>query len=372
MTVLFSESFDNMSATDGLTYHKWFEAVRSTSGSGGGGAGQRSLVTGRLYNHAIRLNSSGGPLSVGNSYNTYDLKANQTTVFVGMGYLEAGSTFGLQLLWLYDHNFSTIQLDVRYASGGFLTVTRNGTLLCTSSGVITTNTWNYLELGALISATVGWAELRLNGVLVASYYGSGGSRGASNGNTQGAAAADVRYVRHGGGSGNNQSTDRSFDDLYVCNASGGVNNDFLGNVVVYGTLPNAVGANSGFTRTGGSVSGNFTAVDENPIDGDTSYVASSVVSTTDTYKYAALPASANTILAVVAEPVARIDDAGGRTLTTRVRGSGGTEADYAGSATNLPGSYNQFLHIMETSPVTTVAWVPSDINSGEFGPKVAS
>jgi hypothetical protein len=162
-----------------------------------------------------------------------------------------------------------------------------------------------------------------------------------------------------------------FDDMVVADNSGSVNNDFIGNVRVIGLLPNGNGANSGFTRVGGTASGNYTAVDENPIDGDTSYVASPTVGTVDTYAYSDLPSSASQVLAVCAYPIVRKDDSGSRSIIGHVR-SNGTEADIPGSTLALGANYGTARGIMTTNPTSGTPWSVTDVNNAEFGVKVSA
>jgi len=63
-----------------------------------------------------------------------------------------------------------------------------------------------------------------------------------------------------------------FDDLYVCDSTGSLNHDFLGNVKVVAIFPDANGDVNAWTGSGGSA--HYTYVDENPVDDDTAYVES--------------------------------------------------------------------------------------------------
>ena len=62
----------------------------------------------------------------------------------------------------------------------------------------------------------------------------------------------------------------TYDDWYVCDNSGPVNNNFLGDVQVGLLLPNAAGDAAGWTGSGGGA--HYGYVDENPLDSDASYV----------------------------------------------------------------------------------------------------
>jgi hypothetical protein len=155
----------------------------------------------------------------------------------------------------------------------------------------------------------------------------------------------------------------------VCSSAGSVNNNFLGDVRVYTLYPSGVGTTSGLARTGGSVAGNYTAVNENPPDGDTSYNSTNVVGTYDTYQYDDLPVNVTSVLAVASSYDYRRDDAGFRQMTTRVR-SGGTEADFPNPVT-IGSGYAIVQQIAETNPVSAGAWTLATVNAAELGPKLA-
>ena len=370
MSVLFTEGFDNMGASDGATYGKWFSAI-TTNGTNAA-TSSRSIITGRFGSgSALQMSGYGGVASSSSQVqNTYQLAADKQTLFLGFGFLTNGSASGVALFSLLD-NAQTAQLDIRFDGTLHPYVTRNGTTLCTSSAQLTNNQWSFIELGAFISATTGWVELRVNSTLVASYYGTGTSRATANGNTQNSAVASVRYAVQGFNIGSGLSCTFQYDDVVINDNSGTVNNDFLGDVRVIGLLPNAGGTYSQLARTGGTASGNFTAVDENPIDGDTSYVATAAVGALDTYKYPSLPVSASQVLAVSSTLVAKRDDAGTRSVTTHFK-SGASEADAPGASIALGVSYHITPQIMETNPVTGLAWTVDAVNAVEAGPKVTA
>lgn len=370
MTLLFCEGFDNMGASDGATYGKW----TSASDGGSNNTGSRSLQTGRfgsgsaLRNHA-QLSFNGSAFST----QLFPLGVDTQTVFVGFAFRDSGSTVnGFAIMQMYD-NTQTSQLALNYfITGNTLSVSRGATTLFTTSTLLSpTNTWYWVELGAFISPTAGWAELKVNGTLVGSYYGTGTSRGTANGNTRNTSVSSARFVWTGSSNGTNGTTvQNDYDDLVANDNNGSMNNDFMGNVRVIGLLPNNNGSNSGWTRVGGTASGNYTAVNENPVNGDSSYVTAGITTTEDTYLYPTLPSTTASVLAVVAEPISRIDDTGTKTIGARVK-SQGTEA--TGPTANLSSAtYGTPLLVMETNPVSSAAWVVSDVNVVEVGPRVVN
>lgn len=306
------------------------------------------------------------------------LPANQTTVFMGANVKGNRMDPGYKIFGLFDYGVGE-QLDVRTNSSGQLYITRNGTQLGSTAALITAlgaTTWAFVEFAAFISPTAGWVEVRKDNALVASYYGpSGTNRGTANGNTRNTANSYVSALRlgyadnPGGGYGSSAAWD--FSDLYVLNASGAVNNDFLNDIRVVTLMPDGTGTPGdaqSFGHTGAGVTSNYQAVDETLADQDTTYVHSSIVGQRDLYSYADLPANVAAVYALQFIPEARKDDSGSRTLGITVR-SGGSEADLA-TTINLTGSYQMLPFVAEKNPVTSAAWTPVDVNAIESGPKV--
>jgi hypothetical protein len=159
-----------------------------------------------------------------------------------------------------------------------------------------------------------------------------------------------------------------FDDVYICDATGSIHNDFLGDVKIVTLLPNGNGRVNQWTRTGGTSSGNYTAVNEVPPNGDTSYVSSSTAGQIDAYTVSSL----GTVSAVVAAQIvasARKDDAGTRVLALGF-GDGTTESYNAG--TTLNGSYIMYTQPLDENPLTSSAWATSDFSGAQLAIEVIS
>lgn len=377
MSLLHCDGFDNLGPNDGgpAAYGKWYEMVTAAGGSGGGNAASRSLVAGRYGGAALQMYGQGGSLGTGSTYNTIDLGADTATFFVGFAWRETASAIGtgspLVLATFYDNALTTTQLDLRTSGSNFLNLTRNGTVVCTSSATHSVGAWHWVEVGAFISPTAGWCELKLNGVLVATYYGTTGTnRGNANGNTRATTVNSIRFMRYGAIAGNSQYADRSFDDLLIMNSSGATLNDHIGERRVVGLLPTGAGATTNLTRVGTAAT-NWQAVNNNPLDGDVTYVSSSVPGTYDTYALADLPSSTTGVDAVVAEPVARRDDVGVRDIVSVVR-SAGSEATGPATASPLLPTYRTYQHVFEVNPVTLAGWTVPDLNQLELGVKLNS
>ena len=73
-----------------------------------------------------------------------------------------------------------------------------------------------------------------------------------------------------------------FDDLYVCDGSGSVNNDFLGDVRVVTVRPNGAGGSTQWTPDSGS---NYARVNETISGEDSNYVEDGTSGHEDRYAY---------------------------------------------------------------------------------------
>lgn len=252
---------------------------------------------------------------------------------------------------------ATPHMDLRITATGQLTVTRNGTVLATTTFIPALGVWNYYELKVTIHDTAGTFELRINGNSVAEV--SGTSQDTKNGGT---GNLDTILLNDPGGSGT------AFDDLYICDDAGSANNDFLGDVKVETLYPNGNGNSSQLVGSDGNSTDNYLLVDETTPNSDTDYVESATVGNKDTYAVTDLAAVGGTVYGVQLSPYARKNDAGARTICTVARLSG-TEVDSANAA--LSTSYQHFVDMRETKPGGG-AWTISDVNSAEFGVKVTA
>ncbi|MDO8562376.1 MAG: hypothetical protein Q7S25_00875, partial [Candidatus Limnocylindria bacterium] len=240
-----------------------------------------------------------------------------------------------------------------------LQVFRSGTLLATSAGTYPANVYNFIEFKVTINSVTGSYEVRVNGAVDANLSASGvNTRGVGTNNS-------TNMLRVGGVAGAN-TLGAYIDDLYICDLSGAANNDYLGDVRVQALLPNAAGAHSQWTPSGGAVA-NYTMVDEATPNDDTDYNSDATVGDIDTYAFSDLTPTTGTVKAVQTVIDARKDDAGTRTIAPVVREGG---VDYVGPNHNVGTTYAFQMDIYETDPATAAAWTVAAVNGDEFGVKV--
>ena len=174
----------------------------------------------------------------------------------------------------------------------------------------------------------------------------------------------------GGGTAGN---DFWVDDIYICDDQGSVNNDFLGDVRIERLSPSGAGTTTGFTPSAGA---NWDAVDdivssEVVRDGDTTYVESKVAGIKDTYLFTnSATTTPAEIVAVSVKSNVRKTDAGSRTFVHVAKAPEGDEDDSAALYPSV--TYRYMESVFETDPNSGVAWLIADVNTAEFGYKVAT
>lgn len=167
----------------------------------------------------------------------------------------------------------------------------------------------------------------------------------------------------------NGASSADFEDLYICDGSGSINNDFLGDMRVDCYLPNGNGNSSQLVGSDSNSTDNYQLVDETSQNGDSDYVQSSTVNNKDTYAVADMSHTPANIFGTQLNMIAKKDDSGTRSICSVCR-SGGT--DYDGDTQALGTTYVDYRQIRETDPATSSAWTRSNLNSAEFGVKVAA
>src|SRR5947209_7649325 len=173
------ESFDIQGFADLTTYGKYHQGG-ATSGGGG------SIITpGRIGGAAFQMNchDNGQFMPKPSAYLDYDVGSvvandptvGQTTLFLGMAFMDSGHTDmgGNNPYWSawFDYNYNTI-LELHEDANNFLYFysSTQGTFL-RATRPLYTNRWHYLEIGLFVSAGAGWLELRIDSQPAGAYYG---------------------------------------------------------------------------------------------------------------------------------------------------------------------------------------------------------
>jgi hypothetical protein len=301
---------------------------------------------GRLSGYAIDM-----PVNATLYFRQNGLTTNATLV-VGFALQLSVLSNDLEFFALYDGTTKGINLSI--LPTGEIRIRCGTTILATSSGAgITVNSWYFLELKVLCDDTVGTYKLRVGGHNVCSGTGADTKAGTN------AYHDGFQFI------GSTGMASVIVDDLYVLDASGAANNDFLGNMRVVTIRPDAAGDVTEFTPDSGA---NYARVNEAICGDDSNYVEDDTVDEKDLYNYGALGGVLATVAGIVVTTDCRETDATNFDLKTPCK-SGATESDDAGQAIGST-NYVSRRRLMETDPNTGVAWTPTNLEAAQFGVKV--
>ena len=292
----------------------------------------------------------------------YKILDSQSTWIIGAAVMFTGGFGGYgslnaSLFTLNDINTGN-QTQVGVDGTGRLAIYRGSTLLSTSTNVLMLNQWNYLEFKTTIASSGGLCEVKENGNVWATF----------SGNTQNTGVATANRIYVGPTNNVGSVANWYFTDMYFCDGQGTANNDYLGDCSVRLLLPNGAGTDTAFTQTGGTGGQPWTAVNNATPDGDTSYVADSLVGDSETFAFSDLSGSPG-VRGVVLDAILRKDDAGTRTVSAIARPG---VTDNLGTAWSPGGSYALTQTIWETNPDTSNPWQATEVNAAEFGIKNVS
>jgi len=253
---------------------------------------------------------------------------------------------------------TTVHVHVRYNSlSGNLEVWRGyeGTLLGTAALSFPTDTWTYFEVKCVVHDSTGSVEVRVNGssTPIINLTGVDTRNGGASG------VIDNIGHRSDGGAASHR-----YDDWYICDTSGSINNDFLGDIRVDAIVPDGDGALTQLATTfPASPTTHFDKVDESLHDGDSTYNEDDIDNTIDLFTLENLPALSGTgvVHGVQTAIVAKKMDAGAKSMRHKMRVAG---IDYDGNTQALATSYAAYLQMRETNPNTGVKFTEADVNSG--------
>jgi len=323
--------------------------------------GKKWLAASGTITASVGRNGTSG-LRIGGGANPIWAIGTQTEVVTGFS-CQINTALGSSTSICELRNGTSQQLELRVTTDYKLQVTRGGagTILATSTtALLTLAVTAHIQFKALLHTSSGGNfHVKVNGVTVSWDSANTGRTTAASPGT-----ADRLYITgHGTGSGSTV-----IDDFWVCDTSGSLNNDFLGDCRVECIRPNAAGDTTQWDRNTGST--NYEAVDDTAPDGDSTYVYTGVDGEIDLYNFGSLVSTSGLVLALQTIIYARKDDAGARKLSTLLK-SGGTEYPTDTSLeVSLNDDYNMIINRFEENPVTTDAWTISEVNAAQFGFKL--
>jgi hypothetical protein len=234
----------------------------------------------------------------------------------------------------------------------------SGTAVATGTTAVTAGSWNFVEVKLVCGGSSGTGTVHLNGA--AEIAATTGNFGSSH------TDVELQY-EYGASDPWTEATPAnglSWDDVYVCDASGSLNNDFLGDSHVETIYPAGDGYHHDWTPSSGT--SHYALVDEEPPDGDTTYNYTQTVGAIDTYTMNDLLVSIGPIYGVQVVADLRKDDAGFRQAATVLRRA---STDYVGATRTLNTTYQPYTDLYNVDPSTSAAWDIPGVNAAEFGVK---
>lgn len=227
------------------------------------------------------------------------------------------------------------------------------------------DTWHYVECKWKIHATTGYITVHVDNMEIFSVTGI---------DTCGESPTNAWTTLHlSAPSCDHVLTDgfvQDIDDLYLLDTTGGVNDDFLGDITVKTVFVDGDGNYGDWTPS--TPGDHYVLVDEADPDDETTYVETDTVNNSDTYTFADIPVT-DTVLAVMLAVNARKTDEGTAGLTSRIRYSS-TDYDAASNAFQEPfglGGVSEYYYIhfpWDEHPLAGgTTWSPTLVNDSEFG-----
>lgn len=239
---------------------------------------------------------------------------------------------------------STGAVEVRLGSAG-------GTLLGTSAdGTLVATAWQHVEVKAVISATVGAVEMRVNGVAVLSITGA---------DTGSSTANNLTLMRNG--SAFYQDFVAYFDDMFAWDTTGSYNNDFIGDKRVLTLMPTDDTAQADWTVIG-AASG-YSTINQVPPDDDASYIETQLINEVSEFAMADLVGEYGAISALMTQPLSRKTVAGTCNLQASLL-SGASVA--AGADRPITENYTYYTDVFEEDPATAAPWTKAGVNAAKL------
>lgn len=325
--------------TTGTTTIDSLLSRRYTSGVSGGVIKSQD---GRWGGQCIRMTGD-------DNYVFTPILTTDATLIVGVAYKHTYAT-ATKLIMLYDG--ATRGMSLGIDASGELLVYSDATPVAATSGLgLGLNTWYYLEFKVTCNGTTGSYSARLNGSVQLSATGVDTKLGTHDYHDKVKLGA-YSYTGY-----------TYFDDFYICDGSGSLNTDLLGQCRVAVTNPD--GENSTNWSTIYPANGaHRTSIDDGTIsDDDTTYVEDDTTGHLDLFDYASL-STLGTIYGVSVNTNCRVTDANSIDIKTVFESAGDT---VTATDTISSSTYVTISNICETDPNTSNLWLEADLNAAHFG-----
>lgn len=335
----FADGFDNYNTASEL-----YETVGGTVTYGT--AYRRLTPPSGLPGQGVYLTQATG------AYLRKNLQSSQSTFICKVAYCpQQVPASASQIIGVYDSGVSQIALCYGNAGGliaysGWEHVGGDIFLGETSPGLITTGNYYGIEVEFVISSGGGAVTVWLNGTQVLQVTGL-------STNFSGSGTANQVQIGDGG-------LNCYFDDLRVWDNVGSYQSAPMGtDSRIITKLPTGAGAFTQWTPNGAAA--NYGCVDDNPPDGDTTYVSGATAGLQDAY---AMPLAYLTLAPamVVARSYVRKDDSNSRTMAIGVASSG---IPSVGPTYTLASGYTFTDACIPLDPHTTAVWTAAAADAAQ-------
>lgn len=359
MALLWCDGFDHYGNDEtNLTDGPWAEI---------GGVHTLSTARPRTGTHSMRYT----PTTVGFGIARRVFGAALTTAGASMAFYTPNlpSTNDLMALLRFRDAANADQVSIILQTTGAVAVYRgnasSGTLLATSTDLVTADSWNHLEAKVTIAdagSPGGAVEVRLNNVTIIDISG------IDTQNTGNAETSQVCFLGKVSSGLLFGVSAIDWDDVFAWDTSGSQNNDFLGDQQVLTLFPNQDTAQADWTQNTGATE--VSAIDEADPDDDTTYVAATAAAQVSEYELDDLPATVSAISAIQLTGRMKKTDAGTarvqQSLVSSAVGSPPAPAEFNGSDRNITTEYTYWPDISETDPATGAPWARAAVNSAKY------
>lgn len=329
MSIVDTESFDGISNAN----QRWQGTSVATSTS------------------AARTGSRGLQLTGGSISKSL---AAQVTYIAGFAFRVSSFSFaGFATMFQFtDGGSDQVDMRIQGSAGGTqgqLEVTRNGTVLGTSSYLFPLNIFHYLEIKTTVDPVTGSVIVRVDGDIILTVTGAN-TRATANTQINGYALVGQNVFQ--------------FDDVVVIDGGSPGPTDFIGDVGVYPRFPSASGTYTQYTSS--TANPNWQNVDEAQPDDDTSYNYDQTAGHKDSFKFQSLGLAASAVVYAVNVLVrAEKDDSGPRSIKVLVRFGG---SDFQNATTlNLGTPYQTLQSTIYNQDPTSASWTVTNVDAAEWG-----
>jgi hypothetical protein len=283
---------------------------------------------------------------------TFSAASDTYVVGFGLRPYPSFASGSINLLLFRKGTYSGITLQYTYPTKELLVLNRSGVQIGTTARAnLDRGTWNYVEV-KVKDAVAGEVTILVNGYEVCVLT-----------NVDTTTSNGVGYDNCIFTLGNNSNYGLGLDDLYILNAAGDSNNDFLGDVQIRAIWPTSDGDLAEWGLSAGT--DHYALVDDNPLTDDTDYTtADGTVS--DLFGYGDA-SDLGTIHAIQINSCMReMTTAVVPTMKNLVKSNGTV---YEQTVPAVTTSYKTLYNINETDPATAEAWTLANLNAAQFGVK---